>query len=47
MASSTPARFLGIAGETGSIQAGLRADLVALRDDLTVTQTWIAGVAAD
>ena len=46
MASSTPARFLGLAGETGAIEVGLRADLIAMRDDFTVTTTWIAGVAA-
>ncbi len=45
MASSTPARFLGLAGETGAIEVGLRADLIAMRDDFTVTTTWIAGVA--
>lgn len=44
MATSTPAHFLGLAGETGAIAAGLRADLVAMRDDFTVTQTWIEGV---
>jgi N-acetylglucosamine-6-phosphate deacetylase len=44
MASSTPARFLGLAGETGAIEVGLRADLIAIRDDFTVTATWIAGV---
>lgn len=47
MASSTPASFLGIRGETGAIEAGLRADLVAMRDDFTVTRTWIGGVASD
>jgi len=44
MATSTPARFLGLEGETGAIEAGLRADLVSMRDDFTVTQTWIGGV---
>lgn len=43
MATRTPAQFLGIAGETGAIAVGLRADLVAMRDDLTVTRTWIDG----
>jgi len=46
MATSTPARFLGLAGETGAIEAGLRADLVVMRDDFTVTDTWIAGARA-
>lgn len=44
MASSTPAHFLGIADETGAIEVGLRADLVAMRDDCTVAATWIEGV---
>ena len=29
---------------TGAIELGFRADLVAMRDDFTVTQTWIGGV---
>lgn len=47
MATSTPARFLGTAGQTGKIAEGLRADLVAMNDKFTVTQSWIAGVAYD
>lgn len=46
MASATPARFLGLADRTGAIAAGLRADLVALDDDFTVTESWIAGVSS-
>jgi len=46
MASTTPAHFLSLAGETGAIEPGLRADLVAMRDDFTVTQTWIGGAAS-
>jgi len=45
MASSTPAHFLGLAGETGVIAPRLRADLVAMTNDFQVAQTWIAGVA--
>jgi N-acetylglucosamine-6-phosphate deacetylase len=45
MASSSPAHFLGLAGETGAIAPGLRADLVLMRDDFTVADTWIAGAA--
>jgi len=45
MAATTPARFLGMSNETGAIAPGLRADLVAMRDDFTVTETWIGGVA--
>jgi N-acetylglucosamine-6-phosphate deacetylase len=44
MATSSPARFLGLAGETGAIAVGLRADLVVVRDDFSVTGTWIDGV---
>jgi N-acetylglucosamine-6-phosphate deacetylase len=46
MATSTPAHFLRLERETGSIAPGLRADLVAMRDDFTVTQTWIGGETA-
>lgn len=44
MAAGTPAHFLGLAGETGAIEVGLRADLIAMRDDFTVSTTWIDGV---
>jgi N-acetylglucosamine-6-phosphate deacetylase len=43
MASVVPARFLGLQEETGTIAAGLRADLVLVDDDLTVLRTWIGG----
>jgi N-acetylglucosamine-6-phosphate deacetylase len=43
MATRTPAQFLGIEGEFGAIAAGLRANLVAMRDNLSVRQTWIDG----
>jgi len=43
MATRTPAQFLGIAGETGAIEIGLRADLIAMRDDFIVTRAWIEG----
>lgn len=46
MATGTPAEFLGLSAETGAISVGLRADLVAMRDDFTVTRTWIGGVAS-
>jgi N-acetylglucosamine-6-phosphate deacetylase len=45
MASGTPAHFLGLAGETGSIAVGLRADLVAMNEEFTVAETWIGGAA--
>jgi N-acetylglucosamine-6-phosphate deacetylase len=44
MATVSPATFLGIASETGSIAPGLRADFVIADDFLTVSETWIAGV---
>lgn len=44
MATSTPARFLGLAREIGTIAAGCRADLVAMDEDLQVTTTWIGGL---
>ena len=47
MASGNPARFLRIAGETGEIAPGLRADLVHLDEARSVTATWIAGERAD
>ncbi|TPG49358.1 N-acetylglucosamine-6-phosphate deacetylase [Sphingomonas glacialis] len=47
MASGTPAAFLRIDDETGTIAPGLRADLVHLDDARRVTATWIAGARAD
>jgi N-acetylglucosamine-6-phosphate deacetylase len=46
MASATPAAFLGLSGQTGTIAAGMRADLVLLEDDYTVRETWIGGEAS-
>jgi N-acetylglucosamine-6-phosphate deacetylase len=43
MASRTPAHFLGLETETGAIVPGLRADLVTMRDDFTITTTWVGG----
>jgi N-acetylglucosamine-6-phosphate deacetylase len=43
MASATPAAFLGLSGQTGTIAAGMRADLVLLDDDYAVRETWIGG----
>lgn len=44
MATSTPAQFLGLGAETGSIAPGLRADLIVVRADFTVVEAWIGGV---
>lgn len=43
MASTTPARALGLADEVGALEAGLRADLVVLAPDLTVKRVMRAG----
>jgi N-acetylglucosamine-6-phosphate deacetylase len=43
MATSTPARFLGLGAETGKIETGFRADLVAMKEDFSVARTWVAG----
>jgi N-acetylglucosamine-6-phosphate deacetylase len=43
-ATSTPARVLGIDSSTGSVRAGLAADLVGLEPDGTVRWTVVAGV---
>ena len=45
MASRTPATFLGLQSELGSVAPGYRADLVALSGKFEVVQTWIAGIA--
>jgi N-acetylglucosamine-6-phosphate deacetylase len=46
-ASLTPARFLGLHDERGSLVPGARADLVALTPELEVFATWVDGCAAD
>ncbi len=46
MASTTPARFLGLEAERGAIAPGLRADLVALDAGLSVAGVWVGGAAA-
>ena len=43
-ASANPARLLGLA-DSGAIEPGRRADLVALTPDLEVEQVWVAGEA--
>ncbi|RDE05816.1 N-acetylglucosamine-6-phosphate deacetylase [Sphingomonas aracearum] len=46
MASATPASFLGLSGDTGSIAPGLRADLVLMDDACRVHDSWIGGERA-
>ena len=43
MASTNPARFLGMDDQLGRLSPGYRADLVALDDDLSVSASWVAG----
>ncbi|MBL7254546.1 N-acetylglucosamine-6-phosphate deacetylase [Paractinoplanes lichenicola] len=43
MASTTPARVLGLGDEIGALEAGLRADLVVLSSDLRVKRVMRAG----
>ncbi|MGK5679533.1 N-acetylglucosamine-6-phosphate deacetylase [Actinoplanes sp. URMC 104] len=43
MASTTPARVLGLADELGALEAGLRADLVVLSPDLRVKRVMRSG----
>ena len=44
MASTTPARVLGLSDQVGALEAGLRADLVVLSEDLQVKRVMRAGV---
>jgi N-acetylglucosamine-6-phosphate deacetylase len=46
-ASLTPAWFLGLENERGTLIPGARADLVALTQELSVIATWIGGSADD
>jgi len=46
MAARTPATFLGLETELGSIAPGYRADLVAFNASFEVIETWIAGRAS-
>lgn len=43
MAATTPARVLALSDQTGTLQAGLRADLVVLTPDLQVKRVMRAG----
>ena len=43
MASLYPAEFLGFGDHRGRLEAGYRADMALLDDELFVTNTWIGG----
>ncbi len=43
MISTVPARILGLSDQTGSIQTGLDADLVVLKQDLSVSEVYQLG----
>ena len=43
MATSTPARLLGLEGRIGAVAPGARADLIHLADDLDLASVWIGG----
>ncbi len=43
MASSYPARAIGVFGRCGLLAPGRRADMVELNEDLTLHRTWIGG----
>ena len=43
MASRTPANFLGLQAELGSVAPGFRADLVAFDTTFAVIESWLAG----
>ncbi|HYC38802.1 MAG TPA: N-acetylglucosamine-6-phosphate deacetylase [Usitatibacter sp.] len=43
MASSNPARFMGLEAERGRIAPGQRADFVVLDDRMNVRDTWMGG----
>ena len=43
MASTYPARFLGLGATHGRVAAGYAADFVVMDDEFTISATWIAG----
>jgi len=43
MASLTPAERTGIAHETGSLEAGKRADILVMDEDLNVVSVFVGG----
>ncbi|MFU8874879.1 N-acetylglucosamine-6-phosphate deacetylase [Micromonospora sp. SL4-19] len=47
MVATTPARAIGLGAQVGALQAGLRADMVVLDDDLNVVRVMRAGAWVD
>ena len=47
MASSYPARAIGLADRRGFVARGYRADLLELNEDMSLRRTWISGVPAE
>ena len=47
MASSYPARALGVADRRGYLFPGYRADLVEFDQDMVLHRTWVAGVPTE
>ena len=43
MASLTPAERAGISGDSGSLEAGKRADVLVLSRDLFIERVFLAG----
>ncbi len=43
MASLYPATYMGVDDRLGSIAKGLQADIIHIRDDFTISTTWING----
>jgi len=43
MATSTPARLLGLEGRVGAATPGARADFVHFDDELNLRGVWLAG----
>ncbi len=46
MASTNPARVLGLDHSKGQIKAGFDADMILLNESLHVVQTWIGGICS-
>ncbi len=43
MASLTPAQSLGLQHQLGTLEAGKRASMVAVKSDFSIVKTWVNG----